>query len=184
MITAPQSDYRVVIADPPWSYSNSGCNGSAQKHYQTQSDEWIKALPVSGICADDSVLFLWATWPKLNVAFNVIDSWGFKYVTGFPWVKVNEVSDDLFGELKFSMNYGVGFWVRGASEPLLIAKRGKASMRSNYIGLLSPNLEHSRKPESVYSIAELHDGPRIELFARRSREGWDAWGNEIDGRAL
>ena len=28
-------------------------------------------------------------------------------------------------------------------------------------------------------IEQLLDGPYIELFARKTKEGWDSWGNEI-----
>ena len=48
-----------------------------------------------------------------------------------------------------------------------------------HVGLLSERFEHSRKPDSVHELAEQHPGPYLELFARRSREGWDTWGNEI-----
>jgi len=49
----------------------------------------------------------------------------------------------------------------------------------DFVGLLSPNLRHSRKPASIYEYAEALPGPRVELFARRSRDGWDVWGNEV-----
>lgn len=41
---------------------------------------------------------------------------------------------------------------------------------------------HSRKPEISYEIIErLYPNARkLELFARRERAGWDAWGNEVE----
>ncbi len=174
--------YRVILADPPWSYSNSGTRGAALNIYPTMTDAAIRALPIEPLAEDDAVLLLWATWPKLaEVCLSVIPAWGFQYVTAFPWIKVTDVSYDLWGELRIDVPYGVGFWARGTSEPLLIAKRGNPKPPPNgFIGLLSPNLAHSRKPESVYEYAEAMPGPYLELFARRPRDGWDSWGNQID----
>ena len=99
-----------------------------------------------------------------------------------PWLKVSSVTNGLFGEVEFKSPYGVGFWVRGCSEPILIAKRGKAKPPTDgFIGLLSPNMFHSRKPDSIYEYAESLPGPRLEMFARRKREGWDVFGNEVKG---
>jgi N6-adenosine-specific RNA methylase IME4 len=41
--------------------------------------------------------------------------------------------------------------------------------------------EHSRKPDEAADALERLFGPvsRIELFARRRRPGWEAWGNEL-----
>lgn len=174
--------YAVILADPPWSYSNSGTRGAALNQYPAMTNDDILRLPVADHAADDSVLLLWATWPKLaEVCLNVITAWGFKYVTGFPWVKVTDVSRNLWGELQIKTPYGIGFWARGTSEPLLVARRGNPKPPPNgFIGLLSPNLAHSRKPDDIYEYAEAMPGPYLEMFARRRRRGWDAWGNEID----
>ena len=143
--------------------------------------EDICAMPVSALAAPDAVLLLWATWPQLQEALRVVDAWGFEYVTGLPWVKIKGLPQfSLDGSLDIKPQYGVGYWVRGCSEPLLIAKRGKASPPGNgWVGLLSENIRHSRKPDDVYSYAESLPGPYVELFARRRRQGWDAWGNEV-----
>lgn len=176
--------YGVILADPPWSYNNSGTRGAAANQYPTMSTAEIAALPIKNLAADNCVLLLWATWPKLFEEpgpKEVIGAWGFEYVTGFPWVKVTGVSKTLWGKLEISVPYGVGFWARGTSEPLLICRRGKAEPPPNgFIGLLSPNLFHSRKPEDIYHYAESLPGPYLELFARRPREGWDVWGNEVE----
>lgn len=141
----------------------------------------ISELPVARLAADDSVLLLWATWPQMTEALTVMAAWGFQYVTGFPWIKIlGEPRRDLFGELRIKPQYGIGFWVRGCSEPLLIGRRGQAKPPSNgWVGLLSENLQHSRKPDALYDYAESLPGPYLELFARRRRAGWDSWGNEV-----
>ena len=172
--------YKVILADPPWRYSNSGIEGAAEKQYPTMSDNEIMTLKIP---ADESaVLFLWATWPKLDIAMRVIKSWGFVYKSGLPWVKIQrDPTIDLFGELDIKPSWGIGFWINGVSEPILIATKGKASPPDNpYVGLLCERMRHSRKPENIYHIAETLPGPYLELFTRRPRDGWDSWGNEID----
>ena len=174
-----ETRYGVVVADPPWSYNNSGTRGAAANHYPTMPDREIEAIHVPS--AEDSVLFLWATWPKLPEGLSVLRAWGFEYVTGLPWIKlVGDPSINLWGELTIKPQYGAGFWVRGCSEPLLIGRRGSVSPPGGgFVGLLSENLRHSRKPENVYHIAERLPGPYLEMFARRKRLGWDSWGNEV-----
>lgn len=177
--------YSVIIADPPWDYHNLRLRGTVEKQYPTMSIDEICALPVAQLAMPNAVLLLWTTWPQLQNAFRVIKSWDFKYVTGFPWIKITEVAVDLWGELNIKVPYGVGFWARGASEPLLIARRGKIGPpEDNFIGLLSPNLRHSRKPDDVYAYAESFPEPYLELFARRQRENWDAIGYEINGKDI
>lgn len=178
--------YKTIIADPPWQYSNNGGNGAAENHYQTMATAELCALPIDNIADDNSVMFLWATWSMLPDALRVIDAWGFRYVTGFPWVKIIGVpSQTLWGELEIKPHYGTGFWIRGASEIVMIAKRGNITAASgDFVGLLCKNGRHSRKPDSLYQIAERYEGPYLELFARRCRDGWDVYGNEVQSIKL
>lgn len=175
--------YGVILADPPWDYDISHRNGAAKKHYNTMTADQLCALPIGDMALSNSVLLLWATWPKLlEAAFPLIDAWGFKYVTGIPWVKLNKPPlVDLFGELSIVPAFGTGYWARGATEPLLICKRGKPQFPvEQWAGVLCERMQHSRKPDSVYHYAESLNGPYLELFARRPRAGWDVWGNEVE----
>jgi len=175
--------YRVILADPPWSYRMNSGSGVAENHYNVMAISDICALPIEKLADDDSVLLMWGTWPLLPQSVSVISAWGFEYVSGFPWIKIIGTPErNLFGDLQIKPQYGIGFWVRGASEFVLIGKRGNARPPlEKFIGLLSENFGHSRKPENLYEYAELFDGPYLELFARRRREGWDAFGNEVEG---
>ena len=177
------SKYGVIIADPPWTYERSKVQGAAGKEYNTMTLEDICALPIGELAADNSVLFLWATWPLLREAMQVVESWGFTYITGIPWVKIVGLpSVNLGGELEIKPQYGVGYWVRGCSEPILICRRGKVSPpEGDFVGLLSENMRHSRKPDNLHHIAEKLPGPYLEMFARRKRPGWDVFGNEVAG---
>ena len=175
--------YGVIVADPPWQYQRTGVRGAAETQYPTMAVEEIRGLPIADLAADNAVLYLWATWPLLPEAMSVIDSWGFRFVTGFPWVKIEGTPQmDLFGALRVKPQFGVGWWIRGCSEAVLIARKGDVSPPGeSFVGLLSDTMQHSRKPENIYDLAERHPGPYLELFARRPRAGWTVWGNEVDG---
>lgn len=168
--------YQIIYADPPWHYDQKGVEGAAEKQYPTMSLEDICKLPVGGISAKDSILFLWATFPQLPAALKVISAWGFKYKTvAFVWLKKNRKADSWY--------FGLGFWTRGNAEVCLLATRGHPKRKSNKVHqfIISPIEGHSKKPDIARDkIVELAgDVPRIELFARQTTPGWDAWGNEV-----
>lgn len=175
--------YKVILADPPWSYSNSGTRGAALNEYKTMSIDDICALPVSAVADENCVLLLWATNPLIPEALRVCKAWGFEYVTKFPWIKLQSPPQiNFFGEWQYKPQYGVGFWVRGCSEDVFICKRGKVTPPElGWVGILSENFFHSRKPDNIYEFAESLPAPRLEMFARRRREGWDVFGNEVEG---
>ena len=137
----------------------------------------ICALPVVEISADDSILFLWVTMPKLDECFAVISAWGFSYKTcAFTWVKRNKQSDSFF--------WGMGRWTRANAELCLLATRGNPKRLSASVHsiIASPVLGHSEKPaETRERIVQLcGDLPRVELFARQRVAGWHAWGNQVE----
>lgn len=167
--------YSIIYADPPWSYNDSGCNGAAEQHYGTMDTKDIKKFPVEQIAEKDCVLFMWATYPKMEDALELIKAWGFTYKSiGFQWVKLNRSGKGYF--------FGLGRWTRGNTEPCLIAVKGKPKRASAAVGQLifHPIGRHSEKPPIVREkIVELMGGgTRIELFARQAAAGWDCWGNE------
>lgn len=176
--------FKLILADPPWKYRNSFDNcadwGQANRHYNTLTFNELSALPVIEHANANCILLLWCTWPMLYDGINLISKWGFEYVTGFPWIKANDISKDFWGKVNFRVRLGLGFWVKGCSEMVLIGKRGNAApIIDPPLGLLSPNVFHSRKPESIYEYAELFPRPYLELFARQKRDGWSSWGNEV-----
>lgn len=138
--------------------------------------EELCALPVSEITEKDCVLFLWATFPQLKEALQLIKAWGFTYKTvAFVWLKTNKKALTWF--------YGLGFWTRGNAEICLLATKGHPKRQAKNIHqlIISPIEEHSKKPEEARKkiIALMGDIPRIELFARKESPGWDIWGNEV-----
>lgn len=163
----PKGEYDVIYADPPWNYYYKA-RGNPEYHYPLMEDEEIYALKIPS--AKNSVLFLWATNPKLQEALKVVTSWGFVYKTNMVWVK------DKFG---------TGFYVRGQHELLLIATKGTIPTPVNDTRpssiIEAPRREHSRKPDQVYEIIESMYPNRnyVELFARNERQGWTSWGDEL-----
>jgi N6-adenosine-specific RNA methylase IME4 len=157
----------VIYADPPWRYEHAEPSRSLDNQYPTMTLEDICAMRVPA--ADDAVLFLWATSPKLTEALQVMSAWGFEYRTCMVWVK-----DRI----------GMGYYARQRHEILLIGRRGnlpvpEPSDRPDSV-IEAPLGRHSEKPaEFAETIARMYPHlPKVELFARQARLGWDAWGNE------
>ena len=176
--------YGVVLADPPWGGDPKyGPQERTRRHYPLMTAAQISSLDVGSVCKNDCVLVLWSTWMHLEDAFTVITSWGFSYRSGMVWVKTLEPpSIDMFGQFRGRLSFGLGRWVRGCSEPILIATRGRPKHpKIPFLGIISERLEHSRKPDDIYDFCESMDGPYLEMFARRRRDGWDCYGNEVDG---
>ena len=170
-----EKKYGIIYADPPWKYAQKRLSGAAEHHYPTMSIEELCALPVADLAAEDSALFLWATFPQLPEALRLIKAWGFSFKTAaFVWLKLNKKSYTWF--------YGLGFWTRGNAELCLFATRGHPKRKSAGIHqfIISPIEQHSKKPDITREkiIALMGDIPRIELFARQETAGWDTWGNE------
>lgn len=171
----PRNHYQVIVADPPWSYRNKKTGGSMQsgaaaKYPNLDIDE-LKEIPVRDISARDSILILWVTSPLLPEGIELLQAWGYQYKAALYWDKDR---------------YGMGFWYRGQIEPCLIGIRGKVpAFRSSERNLFTEKARrHSEKPETFWKLIEpcLDEkglSPRIELFARLQRSGWDAFGNEI-----
>lgn len=141
------------------------------------SADEICSLPVDDIAAENSVLFLWTTFPNLQESFRVIEAWGYKYSTAaFVWVKRNKKAMSWF--------MGLGYWTRANAEICLLATKGKSKRISKSVRQVidSPIEHHSKKPDETRErIVELMgDLPRIELFARQKTDGWDVWGNEVE----
>jgi N6-adenosine-specific RNA methylase IME4 len=146
--------------------------------YPTMTLDEICSLNVGDIADKDCALFMWVTMPMLDEAFEVIRSWGFKYVTcAFVWVKQNPIGDGIYS--------GLGHWTNGNAELCLFARKGKPKRLAKNVKqiVLAHRQSHSRKPDEVRDriVALIGDLPRVELFARERVAGWDVFGNEVEG---
>ena len=168
--------YQIIYADPPWRYDFAPRKSVAiETHYPTMSIDEIKSLRIPS--ADNAVLYLWATAPKLLEALEVMKAWGFIYKTQAIWDKGRT---------------GMGYWFLGQHEILLVGTKGHFSPPSPDTRKSSIIYEkrgrHSKKPIKVRQlISEWYPSKtKIELFARKEPElfdsfkDWDVWGNEVE----
>ena len=170
--------YRTIYADPPWHEHGGGkIKRGADRHYplmKTQEIIEMKDFIDELKHPDGCHLYLWTTNNYLRDAFDVIDAWGFEYITTITWMK---------------KNFGLGQYYRGLTEhclfcatpqrlPYRILPDGKRAQ--GLTGFIEAKREHSCKPEQMRNWIEIvSHPPRIELFARESFIGWNAWGNEV-----
>ncbi len=179
----PHGQWPVILADPPWHYTNySGVRWegrTADTYYDTLTLEQLMELPVHRMTAMDVVLFLWATPPCLPEAMTLLGRWRFTYKTiALTWVKMTK--DGTRPRL------GMGYYTRANAELCLLATHGhglgRSADRSISQIIHAPRGEHSRKPNVQYTLIErMYPGLRyLELFARpeRMRANWTYWGNE------
>lgn len=169
--------YNIIYADPPWDYGSGSFPSTSNKNaYPLMKTRDICALPIKDIVHPDALLFLWTTMIHIPDALQVIEAWGFNYVTnGFTWVKTNAKSGTPV--------IGMGYWTRQNAELCLVAKRGRPKRQHRSISsiVIEPRRMHSQKPDRVRRdiVRICGDLPRIELFARQKSPGWDIWGNEL-----
>lgn len=162
--------FGVIYADPPWRYGFSQSDSRAiESQYPTMTDDEICALKVPA--AKDAVLYLWTVAPRLAAGLRVMEAWGFDYKTCAVWDKEK---------------VGMGYWWRGQREILMVGTRGKFSpppqaLRKSSV-IRCPRGRHSAKPDQVRDwIGEWYpDVPKLEMFSRLKRPGWEVFGNQVE----
>lgn len=186
--------YDVILADPPWTFrkgsSNSGNKwwGTAGNHYGLMSTADIGQLPVGELGNLNSALFLWAAWPMLQDALDIISAWGYTYRTvAWVWLKTKNAGPIMFGRPE-DLSMGFGHYTRAVSEPCLLAVRGSMPVadRSVRAAILAPKSKHSKKPQEQYDmIGRLYPHTkRLELFARDVFPGWHVWGDQAPPESM
>lgn len=170
-----------MLADPPWRFQNrTGKVAPEHKRlgrYATMSLDEIKALPVSDVTAKNAHLYLWVPNALLPEGIEVMEAWGFRYVSNIVWAKRRKDGGPD--------GRGVGFYFRNVTELILFGVKGH--MRTLDPGRRQVNMietrkrEHSRKPDEQYELIQsCSPGPYLEMFARYPQPHWTAWGNEAD----
>jgi len=172
--------YQIIYADPPWQLkylkeTKIGIN-VYDLPYSVMNNDSIKNLPVKELTDRDALLFLWCVDSKLPILFDIMNAWGFKYITvGFVWNKVAKTTRGV--------NATLGKYTRKSYEFCYIGGKGRyiatGCSVDQYIGI--PKGRHSEKPLDIKNriVKMCGDLPRIELFAREKTDGWDVWGNEV-----
>jgi len=177
--------YKTIVVDPPWKYGKWGKNGGKTDickgfaadtqnlplPYPSMSLAEIAALPIPDFAEVDCELYVWTTQKYLPHTFPLLETWGFKYCETLTWCKEPRGT-------------GQGGLFTPTTEFIVHGRIGKMPAKdridSTWWKVTRPNV-HSKKPESFQDIIEqVSDTPRLEMFARRYRLGWDVWGNEVD----
>lgn len=182
-----------LLVDPPWQYDND------QDHDPARGGTPYKQMSIQDLCAmrplidkvvgKDCTMLLWGTRPKQEQAFQLLDAWGFPFVTQvFTWVKLNKNGELLQpdsrwnvgrdaappGEgfvgslnskdvvIKGGVRSGQGYWTNGQTEFVLMGKRGHPKRYAKDVKevIFAPIGDiHSSKPEEVRERIDRVWGP-------------------------
>lgn len=165
----PEGDYDVIVIDPPWNYQDDsvydadGFRGTCP--YPTMSIEQIKNIKLPA--KDDCVLWLWTTNKHIFYCKELCEAWGFEIKSILTWDKEH---------------IAIGRWLRSQTEHCILAIKGKPYYQNTKFGTLLKEKrgEHSAKPQSFYKmVEEICAGRKLDYFARKKREGWDVYGDEV-----
>lgn len=166
------NDFQTIVIDPPWDWDDEGDEtqlGRARHEYKAMSIEELHALPVDEHAKDNAHIYLWITNRSLPKGFALLESWGFRYVTCLTWCKPS---------------FGMGNYFRGSTEHVLFGIRGSLPLLKKNVGTWFEAKragKHSAKPDEFFKLVEsCSPGPWLEMFARKTRPGWVAWGAEVN----
>jgi N6-adenosine-specific RNA methylase IME4/ParB-like chromosome segregation protein Spo0J len=170
-VVIPDGKYGTIVIDPPWQMEKIERDVAPNQvafDYPTMTEQELAAFPVPAIAADDCHLFCWTTHKFLPMSLRLLDAWGFRYVLTMVWHKPGGFQP--FGLPQYNCEFAV------------YARRGTptfADTKAFNVCFQAPRREHSRKPDEFYDvIRRVTAGPRIDVFSRENRDGFDVYGNE------
>ena len=166
--------FASIVIDPPWDWGDEGDQdqlGRARPDYSTMSLAQLLELPVGDLADDDCHIYLWITNRSLPKGFQLLDRWGFRYITALTWVKPH---------------FGMGNYFRGQTEHVLFGVKGSQALKRKDVGTVfnAPRGAggHSSKPTEFYDLVEsCSPGPYLEMFSRSQRADWTTWGENANG---
>lgn len=165
----PAGEYRTIVIDPPWPIEINDRDvrpGQVGMHYPTMSLEEIEALQIPA--ADGCIAFVWTTQKFLPATFEIARAWGLNYLFTMVWHKPG-------GPQPFNLpQYNCEF--------IVVARKGGVPFldtKQFFTCFNAPRREHSRKPDEFYDLVRrVTAEPRIDIFSREARDGFDQFGNE------
>ncbi|MEU7146110.1 MT-A70 family methyltransferase [Nocardia sp. NPDC046473] len=158
--------YRTILADPPWGFAEYELLNSPRYHGPVTLHQ-LKALPVSKLAQSDAYLWMWCTTVTLRAAYEVLEAWEFAPRAPLTWIKPCP---------------GLDTHLRSRTEHLILGTRGNAEVNDHGqpVWMFAPVHDHQHRSDEEYAVIErVSTGPYLELFASRSRCGWDAWRGQI-----
>ena len=161
--------FSTIVIDPPWDWGDEGDQdqlGRAKPDYATMTKAQLMELPLPSLSDDDCHIYLWITNRSLPKGFDLLEKWGFRYITALTWAKPH---------------FGMGNYFRGQTEHVLFGVKGSQPLKRKDVGTLFSAARgkggHSSKPSEFYELVEsCSPGPYLEMFSRSEREGWKTWG--------
>lgn len=174
---------RTVWSDPPWRptlhantkgrFGGGPYRVGPQGRYKTMTLDEIIANPPAVDVDRKAHLWIWVINPHLDWGLIVGRAWGFKeHVTTVTWCKPG---------------LGTGQFMSNTEHVLLMRRGGPAGnafgrMRGTHYPWPHPRPRvHSRKPDGAYQLCErVSPGPRLEMYARYRREGWQQMGDQLE----
>ena len=161
--------FATIVIDPPWDWGDEGDQdqlGRARPDYATMTKAQLIDLPLPELADDDCHIYLWITNRSLPKGFELLEKWGFRYITAITWAKPY---------------FGMGNYFRGQTEHVLFGVKGSQPLKRKDVGTLF-NADrgkggHSSKPPEFYDLVEsCSPGPYLEMFSRSEKDGWKTWG--------
>jgi len=167
--------YDLIVVDPPWplkKLTHKSRPNQVGFDYPTLSIDEIKQLPIDRICKDNCWLFLWTIQKYLFDSKSILENWGFNFLATGTWEKTYGRSS---GMPLYGFRWNVEFILIGyRNKPDLWPKRKLIPL-----AFQAENIRHSQKPDIFYDMVMPLGQDRIDIFARKRRDGWDSWGNEV-----
>lgn len=168
----PDGQYGVIVIDPPWQMEKIERDvrpNQVSFDYPTMDEAELAAFDVPSIAASDCHLYCWTTHKHLPMALRLVEAWGFRYVMTHVWHKPGGFQP--IGLPQYNCEFVI--YARKGSPKFVDTKGFFACFEA-------PRREHSRKPDEFYDlIRRVTDGPRIDVFSREARDGFDQFGNEV-----
>ncbi|MBA0054311.1 methyltransferase [Streptomyces sp. AJS327] len=162
--------YKTIVADPPWPSMHQRSTyhrGKPERHYGTMSLDAILSMRVSDVAEESAHLWVWGVNRLMADAYAAVEAWGFTPMSLLTWCKPGP---------------GMGYYLRTNTEHCIFATRGRPMVPDEKImssWFQWPRRRHSEKPPEFFDLVEkISPGPRLEIFSRQGRPGWDAWGDE------
>jgi N6-adenosine-specific RNA methylase IME4 len=172
-VDVPDGTYHTIVIDPPWPMKKIERDVRPNQvgfDYPTMDADQLAAFPLPDMAAPDCHLFLWTTHKFLPLALDLAEEWGFRYVCCFVWIKPGGFQP--IGLPQYNCEFAL--YCRRGTPKFLTTKQF-------YCAFEAPRREHSRKPDYFYDmVRRVCAGPRIDVFSREPRDGFDQFGNQAE----
>ena len=164
--------YKTIVIDPPYPINKIQRKvrpNQKEMDYKTMSIEEIKKFPIDNFADSNSWLFLWTINKYLETSFEIMKKWNYKFQRLLTWDKKNGMC--LFG-------------FHHRTEFVLVGYRGKIDIYPKQKAIPTIFQErsknHSRKPDIFFELLQTMPNPRISIFERYERKGFDAYGDQYE----